>query len=97
MSRLSHAPRASVLAALVAASISAATPAGASTAVEKQAVLGAVARVYIELWRGTPVLLQLYLVYFGLGPYYAIGPARVATNFFILERHRPGIREMVRR
>ncbi|MCA9674217.1 MAG: hypothetical protein KC464_04165, partial [Myxococcales bacterium] len=29
--------------------------------------------------------------------YYAIGPARVATNFFILERHRPGIREMVRR
>ncbi len=40
--------------------------------------LGAVARVYIELWRGTPVLLQLYLIYFGLGPYYAIGPVTAA-------------------
>lgn len=29
--------------------------------------------------------------------YYAVGPIRVATNFFILERHRPGLREVVRR
>ena len=41
--------------------------------------LGAVARVYIELWRGTPVLLQLYVIYFGLGPYYAIGPVTAAV------------------
>lgn len=41
--------------------------------------LGGLARVYIELWRGTPVLLQLYLIYFGLGPYYAIGPVTAAV------------------
>jgi len=29
--------------------------------------------------------------------YYAVGPARVATNFFILERHRTGLTEMVTR
>ena len=29
--------------------------------------------------------------------YYAIGPARLATNFFILERHRVGLTEYVRR
>lgn len=29
--------------------------------------------------------------------YYAVGPLRVATSFFILERHRPGLREVVRR
>jgi hypothetical protein len=27
--------------------------------------------------------------------YYALGPLRVPTSFFILERHRPGIRELV--
>ena len=27
--------------------------------------------------------------------YYAVGPARVTSNFFILERHRPGLTEMV--
>jgi ABC-type polar amino acid transport system ATPase subunit len=37
-----------------------------------------VARVYIELFRGTPVLLQLYVIYFGLGPYYALGPVTAA-------------------
>jgi polar amino acid transport system substrate-binding protein len=34
----------------------------------------AAARFYIELFRGTPVLLQLYVIYFGLAPYYALGP-----------------------
>ena len=29
--------------------------------------------------------------------YYAIGPARIATNFFILERHRTGLTQYVRR
>lgn len=42
-------------------------------------VVGALARVYIELFRGTPVLLQLYVIYFGLGPYYAIGPVTAAV------------------
>jgi len=42
-------------------------------------VVGAAARVYIELFRGTPVLLQLYVIYFGLGPYYAIGPVTAAV------------------
>ncbi|MBK9033941.1 MAG: ABC transporter permease subunit [Myxococcales bacterium] len=41
-------------------------------------VLGAAARVYIELFRGTPVLLQLYVIYFALAPYYAIGPITAA-------------------
>jgi len=29
--------------------------------------------------------------------YYAVGPLRIATNFFILERHRTGLTEYVRR
>jgi hypothetical protein len=29
--------------------------------------------------------------------FYAVGPARIATNFFILERHRTGLTEYVRR
>jgi hypothetical protein len=28
--------------------------------------------------------------------YYALGPARVATSFFVLERHRVGLRELAR-
>jgi polar amino acid transport system substrate-binding protein len=41
-------------------------------------VASAVARVYIELFRGTPVLLQLYVIYYGLAPYYAFGPVQAA-------------------
>jgi len=37
-----------------------------------------VARVYIEVFRGTPVLLQLYVLYYGLAPYYALGPVQAA-------------------
>ena len=36
------------------------------------------ARAYIELFRGTPVLLQLYVIYYGLAPYWALGPAQAA-------------------
>lgn len=43
------------------------------------AVPGALARVYIELFRGTPVLLQLYVIYYGLAPYYAFGPMESAV------------------
>jgi len=32
------------------------------------ALLGALASVYIELFRGTPLLLQLYVLYYGLAP-----------------------------
>jgi polar amino acid transport system substrate-binding protein len=39
----------------------------------------AFARGYIELFRGTPVLLQLYVLYYGLGPYYALGPITAAV------------------
>jgi polar amino acid transport system substrate-binding protein len=35
-------------------------------------------RAYIELFRGTPVLLQLYLLYYGLAPYVALGPVAAA-------------------
>ncbi|MCX5741547.1 MAG: ABC transporter substrate-binding protein/permease [Proteobacteria bacterium] len=38
-----------------------------------------VARVYIELFRGTPVLLQLFVLYYGLAPYYSMGPVTAAV------------------
>jgi polar amino acid transport system substrate-binding protein len=34
---------------------------------------------YVELWRGTPVLLQLYLLYYGLAPYVRLGPVVAAV------------------
>jgi polar amino acid transport system substrate-binding protein len=37
------------------------------------------ARVYIELFRGTPVLLQLYVLYYGLAPYVSLGPISAAV------------------
>ncbi|HTM22321.1 MAG TPA: amino acid ABC transporter permease, partial [Kofleriaceae bacterium] len=36
------------------------------------------ARAYIELFRGTPVLLQLYVLYYGLAPYHAFGAVQAA-------------------
>jgi polar amino acid transport system substrate-binding protein len=36
------------------------------------------ARVYIEGFRGTPVLLQLFVLYYGLAPYYSFGPMQAA-------------------
>ncbi len=38
----------------------------------------ALARGYVELLRGTPVLLQLYLLYYGLAPYVSLGPLQAA-------------------
>ena len=36
------------------------------------------ARVYIEVFRGTPVLLQLFVLYYGLAPYVSLGPVTAA-------------------
>ena len=38
----------------------------------------ALARVYIETFRGTPVLLQLFVLYYGLAPYWSMGPFTAA-------------------
>jgi polar amino acid transport system substrate-binding protein len=38
-----------------------------------------VAVAYVELLRGTPVLLQLYLLYYGLAPVLKLGPLTAAT------------------
>jgi polar amino acid transport system substrate-binding protein len=35
---------------------------------------GALATAYVELFRGTPVLLQLYVIYYGLAPVLALPP-----------------------
>jgi polar amino acid transport system substrate-binding protein len=36
------------------------------------------ARIYIELFRGTPVLLQLLVIYYGMAPYWKLGPMEAA-------------------
>ena len=41
--------------------------------------LRAVALAYVELWRGTPVLLQLYLLYYGLAPLVHLGALPAAV------------------
>jgi polar amino acid transport system substrate-binding protein len=43
------------------------------------AVTAALARIYIEVFRGTPVLLQLFVLYYGLAPYYSLGPVQAAV------------------
>jgi polar amino acid transport system substrate-binding protein len=42
-------------------------------------VAGGSARAYIELFRGTPVLLQLFVLYYGLAPFYSLGPMTAAV------------------
>ena len=37
------------------------------------------ALAYVELWRGTPVLLQLYLLYYGLAPFIHLGALSAAV------------------
>ena len=37
------------------------------------------ATAYVEIFRGTPVLLQLYVLYFGLAPVLKLGPLTAAT------------------
>ncbi len=66
----------SVLAFLIA------VPIGIALAVARvygNAVTAALARIYIEVFRGTPVLLQLFVLYYGLAPYYSLGPVQAAV------------------
>jgi polar amino acid transport system substrate-binding protein len=59
-----------------------AVPVGLLLAVARvygNAVTAALARIYIELFRGTPVLLQLFVLYYGLAPYYSLGPVQAAV------------------
>jgi polar amino acid transport system substrate-binding protein len=37
-------------------------------------LLGGLGTAYVELFRGTPALLQLYVIYFGLAPIYPLNP-----------------------
>lgn len=41
--------------------------------------VAAAARLYIELFRGTPVLLQLFVLYYGLAPIVSLGPVAAAV------------------
>jgi polar amino acid transport system substrate-binding protein len=41
--------------------------------------MSAGARIYIETFRGTPVLLQLYVLYYALGTYYTLSPITAAV------------------
>ena len=59
-----------------------AVPLGATLAIAR--VFGGpvgrgVARVYVELFRGTPVLLQLFVLYYGLATYINLGPVQAAV------------------
>jgi polar amino acid transport system substrate-binding protein len=59
-----------------------AVPLGAALAIARVfggRTLGGAARVYIELFRGTPVLLQLYVLYYGLASYIELGPMQAAV------------------
>jgi len=42
-------------------------------------VTSTLARIYIEVFRGTPVLLQLFVLYYGLAPYYSFSPVTAAV------------------
>jgi polar amino acid transport system substrate-binding protein len=42
-------------------------------------ITSALARIYIEVFRGTPVLLQLFVLYYGLAPYYSFSPVTAAV------------------
>ena len=39
----------------------------------------AASRAYVEVFRGTPVLLQLFLLYYGFGEYVSLGPVQAAV------------------
>jgi polar amino acid transport system substrate-binding protein len=41
--------------------------------------LAGAARLYIEVFRGTPVLLQLFVLYYGLSPVVSLGPVQAAV------------------
>ena len=42
-------------------------------------IASAAARMYIELFRGTPVLLQLFVLYYGMGDYINLGPIQAGV------------------
>jgi polar amino acid transport system substrate-binding protein len=42
-------------------------------------IFGHLAGAYVEIYRGTPVLLQLYVLYFGLAPVARLGPITAAV------------------
>jgi len=57
-----------------------------------------IATAYVELYRGTPVLLQLYVLYYGLAPVVRFGPLAAAVvglgmNYaaYEAETHRAGV------
>ena len=59
-----------------------AVPVGAGLAVARvygAAPVRGAARLYIELFRGTPVLLQLFVLYYGLAPVISLGPVEAAV------------------
>jgi polar amino acid transport system substrate-binding protein len=59
-----------------------AVPLGALLAVARvygAAPARACARVYVEAFRGTPVLLQLFVLYYGLGDLVSLGPVQAAV------------------
>ena len=43
------------------------------------AITSTLARGYIELFRGTPVLLQLFVLYYGIASYVHLGPVQAAV------------------
>ncbi|HSK00986.1 MAG TPA: ABC transporter substrate-binding protein/permease [Kofleriaceae bacterium] len=59
-----------------------AVPLGALLAVARvygAAPARACARIYVEVFRGTPVLLQLFVLYYGLGDLVSLGPVQAAV------------------
>jgi polar amino acid transport system substrate-binding protein len=59
-----------------------AVPLGMLLAVSRvygSAPIRVVARIYIEVFRGTPVLLQLFVLYYGLADYISLGPVQAAV------------------
>jgi polar amino acid transport system substrate-binding protein len=59
-----------------------AVPLGAALAIARvfgNRGVAAGARLYVELFRGTPVLLQLFVLYYGLAPYINLGPVQAAV------------------
>ncbi len=59
-----------------------AVPIGAGLAIARvygARPVAAAARLYIELFRGTPVLLQLFVLYYGLAPIVSLGPVAAAV------------------
>ncbi|HEX3772795.1 MAG TPA: ABC transporter substrate-binding protein/permease [Polyangiaceae bacterium] len=73
---------ATVTIALSVASFALAVPLGVLLAAARMgggSLARALAAAYVEVLRGTPVLLQLYVLYYGLAPVLRLGPITAAT------------------